>query len=179
MTNAFKITFNKPAQLAFFEGEDASGLKINLSEESLVLTPARRAKGSDVVPLHPRSRGGLEAVIDGSMTEDLKSALHNPDGPFFILQRRKGGSLAVVPWGRSEAPPKFTPHLRVWMDRPECFAVDSYNDFPSLIHQLRNAKEIVNQAMNEKRPGRPTKEVAEAKKLLRSFTELAEDFTIA
>lgn len=174
----FSLTFNRPAVHSFFEGEDADGLKVSIQESGVVFTPVQGSRDPDVIPLEERKRGGIKATVEGKMAKQLALALENPHGPYFTLRRMRGGSVGAVPYESTEAPSKFSPHMRTWFahsadaDTPPA-VMPSMTDFPQFLEAVRNAKRVVDENSKVRRAGRPSKEVAEAKRLLAQFRELA------
>jgi hypothetical protein len=176
----FKLTFNKPAVQSFFEGEDADGLKVGIEQNAVVFTPVNGSKDSDVIPLLERTRGGVEAVVEGRMAAQLAMALENPHGSFFTLKRMKGGAVQAVPYASADAPSKFTPHMRAWlpktMDTEGAPAVmPNIDEFPRFLEGVRAAKRLVDEHSTVKRAGRPSREVSEARRLLAQFSELSQE----
>lgn len=177
-TSSFKITFNKPAFRAFFEGESVAGLRIRIEKDAVFFRPAETVSGSDVVPVTERTRGGIEAHIEGSMAETLLKLLNPKQGnPFFLLRRSKAWIEAFEYTGKSYEPPKFEPHARVWVkDARELInRVPETMDLSRFMNEVREAKSLVDSHDPERRGGRPSREVLEARALLRSFAELARE----
>ncbi len=116
MTDRFKLTFNKPAVRQFLEGDD-KGLRIRVDNGVVMFKTSKTANLADAAPLDQRTRGGIEAVVEGESAANILANLHNPAGPFFVLKRREGGWVAAEPYDGADAPPKFEPHVRVWTAR--------------------------------------------------------------
>lgn len=178
---AFRLTFNKPTIERYFAGEDATGVRVKIEDGVVQFLPVADKKGADVLPIELRTRGGAEAMVEGTMADDLQQALNNPDGPFFTLSRIKGGWLAAKPWPKDSAPPKFEPHVRSWAPKLVAAAsaspslrADSLSAFVDLV---RAAEKTVNDFAASKRPGRPPREVLEAKQALDDFRALAAHYT--
>jgi hypothetical protein len=122
MSSTFKLTFNKPAVRQFISkkehetrGTMAKGLDIH---QVGGIAMFRQGDPDDCsVVMLPRTRGGYEAIIEGTQSATLLAALENGDGPFFTLERDPDNKdwVAAKPWPSTEAPPKFEPHVRLWV----------------------------------------------------------------
>lgn len=115
MTDRFKLTFNKPAVRQFLEGDD-KGLRIRV-DNGVVMFKTAKSVVADAAPLDQRTRGGIEATVEGESAASILEHLNNPAGPFYVLKRREGGWVAAEPYNGAEAPPKFEAHVRVWTAR--------------------------------------------------------------
>lgn len=111
---SFKLTFNKPAVRQFIEGEEAGGLRIKIQDGAVMFMPAPNDSKPDTAKLMPRTRGGFEAIVDGSEADKVLKALKNRAGPFFVLKRVSKDWVVAEPYAGKDAPPKFEPHVRVW-----------------------------------------------------------------
>lgn len=204
MTDSFRLTFNKPAvaQLLLTDtGETADGLKVRIEDGKAQFLPVRGSNDGDVLSLTDRSRGGVEATIEGSMADDIAEALRNNDGPFHTLNRVGQGWLEAQPHGRAEAPSKFVPHVRVWdadvvarpkksktkaakkttsrrngSSRTQPTAERGPMSVPDMIEQLRTAKRRLDVFDSEKRRGQPPREIREAREAIAAFQQAAIDF---
>lgn len=115
MSDRFKLTFNKPAVRQFLEGDD-KGLRIRV-DNGVVMFKTSKSVVADAAPLEQRTRGGIEAIVEGESAASVLENLNNPAGPFYVLKRRENGWVAAEPYGGADAPPKFEPHVRVWTAR--------------------------------------------------------------
>lgn len=199
MSESYRLTFNKPAVSNLLQtdsGEAANGLRVRIENGVASFMPVRDSNDDDVVRLEGRSRGGVEATIEGSMADELKDALDNEAGPFFTIKRIGAGWMGVNPHPHAEAPSKFTPHVRVWHSgvvRPRAargtakaakaapktvsmpVASTSLN-VPAMFEQLRKAKTTLAAFSTEKRRGQPPREVREAREALAAFSRNAVEF---
>ncbi len=188
MTDTYRLTFNKPAvaQLLHTEnGESADGLKVRIENGTVQFMPVRKdADDDDVLTLEHRSRGGVEALIEGSMAGELAETLTHPDGPFMTLNRVGGGWLGVDPHGKADAPSKFVPHVRLWNiggakpvaakkpKRRNTVAQTPF-DFDQTLQFLQKAKETVAEHAGLRRRGQPPRELRAARDALASFETMA------
>jgi hypothetical protein len=204
MTGLYRLTFNKPAvaQLLHTDsGETADGLKVRINEDGVAqFMPVRGSKDGDTLRLEKRSRGGVEATVEGSMAEDIAAALSHDVGPFHTLKRAGQGWLETKPHKSEEAPSKFVPHVRLWdmgakatkpakLGRPKkvrqvaqqsAVATPATRGNPTSIGEmfdhLRRAKSTLSSYGAEKRRGQPPREVREAREALAAFQQAAVDF---
>lgn len=125
----FKITFNKPASKAFFEGEDAEGIRVKIENGAVLFkaVPKIGPDDKDVVPVTERVRGGVQAYIEGSQAGALLKLLTNPLGyPFYTIKRRANGWMeAVAHTGPKFEPERWEPHIRVWPREGSATATDA------------------------------------------------------
>jgi hypothetical protein len=180
-----RITFNKPATEQFFRAEEAEGVRVQIDNGKVQFLPVSGSdtQADDVLPVVPRSRGGAEAKIEGSMADALATAMRNEHGVFFVLERLKGGWLAPRPHPNAEPPPKFVPHIRIWS------GVDEEVEAPKVqrhateaapnpeivvaLEKVRGARDLIDRYSGERRPGRPPREVLEARATLAAFEGVA------
>ena len=165
----FKMTFNKPAASQFIEGYEAKGLEIKVDNEKVMFRPTRDHDGENAAILSKRMRGGYETTIEGTNANSLLICLQNPSGPFFTLQRNaKHPEWAeCIPYHGEDAPPKFTPHVRIWnLDKedvpPTKIVTPPVNDFERVKWAYEKLKEPA-------RAGRPSNEVIEARHIKAAF----------
>lgn len=182
----FKLSFNKPAYEMFFAGEAAAGVRIRITPEGAVhFHPAEEAEGDDIVPIQDRSRGGIEAVVDGTLTDLIVKHMRNPHGnPFFMISRVPGGWMEAKPYDGAGDPPRFKPQLRVWTrsepNPNEVFANtkeggQSGSDGPSFMEDIRAAKAAIDEYSRLKKVGRPPVEISLARRKIRAFEIFAQE----
>lgn len=184
----YRLTFNKPAvaQLFITElGEPANGLRVRFHKGRVQFSPVN-VTGPDVLVFVPRSRGGVEAIVEGSMAEELMNKLSHAYGPFSLLRRSAGGWIEATPYSLSDNPPKFDPHVRTWgvpvhkRRKPKAVARSEaeFSD-ETKIHQmfgyLRRAKELVAKHDENPRRGQPSKDLIVARKAINEFNRLVAD----
>lgn len=177
-----KLTFNKPAYKMFFEGEECSHLRLRIDNGVAMFQPTN-AEAEDTAPLSFRSRGGVEAEIDGRLSDLVVSALNNPQGyPYFLLNRAQGGWIEAKPYGKPGEPPRFQAQIRVWIkdnhNRPmplHLLQEAKRLDVATFVYEIREAQSVVAEYDREKKAGRPPAEVTEARDKLRLFSEAARD----
>lgn len=191
MTDKFKLTFNKPAVRQFLEGDD-KGLRIRTENGVVMFKTAKTATADDATPLDKRTRGGFEAIVEGDLAADILTNLQNPHGPFFVLKRRNGW-VAAEPYDGVEAPPKFEPHVRVWVAKettatpapkktkaraPQKVAKNYKVASPDTPY-LDTVRAAYTKLSEVARPGRPTNEERqarlEARELVSSFEVVAKE----
>lgn len=180
-----RLTFNKPTIDHFFAGDEAKAVRVKIEDGAAYFLPVAEAT-PETLPVEYRTRGGAEATVEGKMLRELARALQNPVGPFFTLQRVKGGWLKAVQFtkvdqetGEVKAPQKFDPHIRVWVPKDEP-AVRTTTDvavaasFGDYLGMVRQAQTLV--AKYERRPqsGTEPADVAEARENLDEFRKLAD-----
>lgn len=183
MTASFKMTFNKPAFSNFMAGEDADGLKVNISNGSVQFLPVSKSNDPDVIPLNYRpKRGGGESIVEGSKAAELFAALKKMGSvsPFFTLTRLKGGWIGLEPYNAEAAPTRFTPHLRLWVPSEVPASVAPAR---TVITQPKNAPSVFSMTLGDilflqkqvseyeadRRPGRPPGYILSAKHHLDDF----------
>lgn len=183
----FRITFNKPA-VKLMGDNDVQNLKVRL-EGGIVFFRPVRGREQDTIEVSGRTRGGGEAVVEGRFAEDLFRALTNRHGPFFTL-RSENGWFVATPYPSHAAPSKFAPHLRVWVPKaaathatavPELYPMSLADSLKSARlalqrdpESIRHAKALIDRYNADRKPGRPSREVMEAKTILAEFTSLTE-----
>ena len=183
----FKLTFNKPAVRQFIDGEESRALRVKLDGGHVMFMPSTTLD-DDTAKLTPRTRGGFEASIEGHRADELLQALENPAGPFFVLRRVNKDWLIAEPYEGDDAPPKFEPHVRVWSPNHARVAepvvetkkikrkkakVAPKIEQPSAMERVRWAYELLSEPS---KPGRPNREVAEAKQIRTQFETAATQF---
>jgi hypothetical protein len=203
MTGSYRLTFNKPAvaQLLVTDGgEAADGLKVRIEDGSAQFLPVRGSKDGDVIQLDARSRGGVEATVEGSMAEDLAKALENDSGPFHTMHRAAHGWLGVSTHDDAAAPSKFVPHVRVWeagvtTKKPAkgakpakagksgknksadvTVAPVNGNTIGDMFDYLRDAKALADEYAQNSKRGLPPREIRDARMALAQFEQMAIDF---
>ena len=167
----FRLTFNKPMIALNFGGEQEAAVRVKIEDGIAYFLPVMDASAADALPISVRVRGGGEAYVEGNRADELRAALTNDVSPFFTLQRQEGGWLVAVPWLRDVPPPKPVPHVRGWvptegneaLTKDVEFNNEALNGFISLV---QNARQMVATFAEEKRPGRPPKEIVEARSTL-------------
>lgn len=178
-----KLTFNKPAVRQFIE-EGAHGLKIKIEDGVAMFKPSTNREGPDVAKLEPRTRGGYEATVEGTGVDDLMQVLKNPHGPFFVLKRSARGYVSAHPWPNRDAPPKFEPHVRVWHSKASTKKTAAKTEAkPSAatkkptqdIDYLERVRWAYGKLAETPRPGRPSKDIVEARQIKEAFEHAAFD----
>lgn len=177
----FKLTFNKPAYSMFFQGEDAKGVRIRVQEGVALFKPVQSLEGTDIAPIQERNRGGIEAMIEGHMSETILNALKNPNGnPFFMLERAPKGWFYARPFdGSKREPSRFQAQVRVWSrDAVRPLSTQVVHDLQGMgstefLKEVVNAKSIIDGYDSMKKPGRPPKEVSDARDLIKVFEDVA------
>lgn len=179
----FRLTFNLPAQKYFFSGEEVSGLRIKIENQVVTFRAAVEPRGPDSVGFVARPRGGYECQIDGDMAEELLSILMKDASisePFFILNRNKTGWINIQHFvGNGLPPPKFDPHMRLWIPREKSQKMPQHieNDeitaiLGPFVSLVRCSKQLVDNYEKERRIGRPPKEIIEARDVVLAFENL-------
>ena len=181
----FTLTFNKPAYKMFFEGEEATGLKIRVQDGIVQFRPvdSDEEDGSDTASLSMRERGGVAAVIEGTASDTIFSHLKNPHGlPYFLLSRAPKGWITATPFeGPGREPPRFAPQVRVWTKstaRP--LPLHLIHDMKGMevanfVQELREAKSIIDDHSKKKKIGRPPADVTAARDKIKLFADVARD----
>jgi hypothetical protein len=185
----FRLTFNKPAVRQFIEGDEKNThLKIKIDGGIVMFMPSG-ASDADTAKLMSRTRGGYEAVIEGSESDEVLRLLTNPTGPFFVLHRHSKDWVAASPYTGGGAPPKFEPHVRVWAETtPKAVAPTKKKTvarvtkeraqvatFDNPMDRIRWAYEKLNE---QRRPGRPSNEFQSAKQIVGDFEAEAMSFVL-
>jgi len=173
-TPAFlKLTFNKPATTAFFEGMDACAIQVEVTGETVMFKPVNQETGEKVVRITQRMRGGTEALVEGSLVAALAAALPKPhDKTYFMLSRVSGWIVATPYVGTKQEPPRFEPHVRVWSKgevKPTSAALITAVQHMSqgqLFTAIRDAEYLTAWYDSHKKPGRPPRDVSQARELL-------------
>lgn len=181
MLKSLRLTFNKPTVGHYFKGEEATGVRVKIEDGVVQFLPVNQTGGKDFLPVEVRERGGAIAIVEGTRAAELAEALHNSAGPFFTLERVKGGWLQATPYPKNSAPAKFEPHVRVWVPKEETAqvvrsvapSVAPATNLPALLQMVRNAQATVAAFQSSKKPGRPPREVLEARQHLEDFRRLA------
>lgn len=176
----FRLTFNKPTIARNFDGEKVTAVRIKIENGVAMFLPVTEQSTKDVLPIAVRGRGGGEAFVDGVKADELRAVLKNPHGPFFTLHRKEGGWLAAVPWTRDSAPPKPEPHLRIWSPDGRAASMakapevneESLSGFLSMVQE---ARELVSSYDANRRPGRPPREIVQARANLALFDRLSHE----
>jgi hypothetical protein len=184
----FKLTFNRPAVRQFIEGNDNYGLRIRTTDDGKVQFLPSTSAEEDTANLSPRTRGGYESIVEGTGADEILKLLKNPHGPFFVLKRVSDGWVQAEPYTGRDAPPKFEPHVRVWhanqpksgkaaparikASKPKATATTTAAPI-DIAERVRWAYEKLG---GEKRPGRPSREVNEAREIKRSFEQAVSEF---
>lgn len=178
MTASFKITFNKPAFRTFFQGDGVAGIRVRIVDERVLFRPVLTPTGEDIVPVAERTRGGVEITINGDQANHVLRLLQPKiENPFYLLRRTEKNWIEVIKYnGKGHEPPKYEPHARIWLKDMRCDAPCSeVVDFDFHMNEVRKAKGIVDKYTEERRTGRPPREVIEAKMLLNAFAETARE----
>ena len=92
--------------------------------------------------------------------------------------------MAAVPWPRDTAPPKPEPHLRTWQPDSRSAAqakipevnADTLSGFLKMVTESR---ELIRDFESNKRPGRPPREIVEARANLALFDRLSRDSLVS
>lgn len=176
----FRLTFNKPTIARNFDGEKVTAVRIKIENGIAMFLPVTEPATKDVLPISVRGRGGGEAFVDGVKADELRAALQNPHGPFFTLHRKEGGWLAAVPWTREGAPPKPEPHLRTWSldGRATSMAKTpevNPDTLSSFLNMVTDARELVSSYDANRRPGRPPRDIVQARENLALFDRLSHE----
>lgn len=186
----FKLTFNKPAVRQFIQGEEAGGLRIKIQDGVVMFMPVTDTTKADSAKLSPRTRGGYEAIVDGSEADNVLKHLKNRAGPFFILRRVSKDWVVAEPYNGRKDPPKFEPHVRVWspalkadkaVNKPTtkraapAVAKVTTPTSMSALDQIASINWAYEKLAEPPHPGRPDKETIEARAIRDSFegTELS------
>lgn len=186
--------------------EQTKGLKVRIEDGHVHFLPVSEVKDADDVHLigdsptsFSRKRGGAEVQIAGTMAAKVAEAFKNPAGPFFTLSREKDGWLVARPHVSSQAPSRFEAHLRVWNDehgrivrnapkakkqggtpkvtKPRAPKVnENIVDFAEMAARIHHAREVVDSVSGIRRPGRPARELTDARATLVAFERLVADF---
>jgi len=185
----FKLTFNRPAVRQFIEGGEGRGLKIKIENGTVMFSPSPTPDGEDVASLAPRTRGGYESIVEGTSANEVLKHLKNPAGPFFTLRRVGKDWVAAEPYKGKDAPPKFEPHVRVWhssQPKQSVKATAAPKRAATPKTQVTHTPEPVDIAERvrwayaklgeDRRPGRPSREIAEARQIKESFEAMAMEF---
>lgn len=175
----FRLTFNKPMISLNFGGEQEAAVRIKIEDGIVSFLPVMDASSPDALPISVRTRGGGEAYVEGNKATELRAALTNEVSPFFTLQRQEGGWLVAVPWMRDVPPPKPVPHVRGWTPTEGAEALTKDVDFNNealdgFVSLVQNARQTMAMFAEEKRPGRPPKEIVEARSTLALADRLVE-----
>ena len=185
MAATLKLTFNKPAVRQFID-EGSKGLRIKVENGVVMFKPASTRDGADVARLDARTRGGYEALVEGTGVEALAKTLSNPDGPFYVLRKTSKGFVTAQPWPHAEAPPKFEPHVRVWKS---VTAPKKKTAAPAAPRAANSGGDSTDAYLNRvrwaygklgepTRPGRPSKELVEARHIKEAFEHAAFDLAM-
>lgn len=179
----FKLTFNLPAAQRYFEGEQVTGTRIKIENDKVFFSPLIGERTSDSVTFSKRTRGGFEVTIDGEFSATLYAILTKEASftyPFFLMKKAGNNSACLMHYTELGAPPKFAPHMRVWLPRKMHTASkrnptkneidDILGPFTSVI---RSSKLIVDECTEARKIGRPNREVDEAKSVISAFENLA------
>lgn len=178
MSASFKITFNKPAFRTFFQGDGVTGIRVRIIDNRVLFRPVLTPTGEDIVPIAERTRGGVEITINGDQADHVLRLLQPKiETPFYLLRRTEKNWIEVVKYtGKGHEPPKYEPHARIWLKDMRCEApCAEAADFDFHMNEVRKAKNIVDKYVEERRTGRPPREVIEAKMLLNTFAETARE----
>lgn len=187
--------------------EQTKGLKVRIEDGLVHFLPISEVKDADDVHLigdspttFSRKRGGAEVQIAGRMASEIAKAFRNPAGPFFTLSREKDGWLVARPYTSSEPPSRLVAHLRVWNEEygriirnpPQKTARVSREvsaprkakphsnifDFSDAAERVRRAAALVEEAGSVRRPGRPGREITDARAALAAFEQLATELGV-
>jgi hypothetical protein len=180
----FRLTFNKPTITRNFDGEKIVAVRVKIVDGVAMFLPVSDQSAKDVLTIAVRERGGGEAFVEGTKAEELRAALTNPAGPFFTLHRREGGWMAAVPWTRDSAPPKPEPHLRTWQPDNRSAALAKIPEINTeslsgFLHMVTKARELLEDFAANKRPGRPPREVVQARQDLALFDRLSHEVLVS
>ncbi len=192
-TTSFRLTFNRPAERQFFD-QSSNGLRIRIADNDYVFfRPVDSVRGSkDSVVLETRGeRGGKGVHFDGENAGKLLKILHKMGGsrkqPYFLLDRApsrgdRGWFTISAHHESTQAPPKFTPHLRLWerhepkREPPPTIINDAVADIlGDTARLIRGARARIDAYRDERKIGRPTKEIKEATELLGAFELLSQE----
>lgn len=184
----FKLTFNRPAVRQFIEGNDTHGLRIRTTDDGKVQFLPATSSEDDSAPLAPRTRGGYESFVEGKREQEILDHLKNPfGGPFFVLKRVSDGWVQAEPYEGRDAPPKFEPHVRVWhaaMPKAEGKVASPVRakTKPKIaaeatpIDIAERVRWAYDRLSGERRPGRPSREMTEAREIRQSFEAAVTEF---
>lgn len=169
----FRLSLNKPAAERIF-GE-ARAMRVRMVPD-LAIKATAECGGSDWAPLEERAGGGLGATIEGSEAGKLLAALHaRRERPFYRLREVESGWWQLQHWDAEKAPARHWPVLRVWLSLPSPAATrigdDIGTEFGAFAVRVRKAKAVVVQHTGS--VGRPSHELAEARRTLEMFWKLA------
>lgn len=181
----FKLTFNKPAEKSFFEGEDVAGLEVKLENDTVFFRASSDQDQAGLLPIERRTRGGYESVISADLATNLLASLKMAGAsirlPFFLLVRDKGGWIKTIHYSVEGAPPKFEAHVRVWTPRERNEGViptelsertlELLGEFAQVVFR---AQSIVKQHAAARKVGRPPSEVRDADDVLDEFEKFVQ-----
>lgn len=185
--------------------EQTRGFKVRIEDGLVHFLPISEVKDADDVHLigdkpnsFARKRGGAEIQIAGSMAAQVAKAFRNPAGPFFTLSREKDGWLVARPHSKPEAPSRLVAHLRVWNEEHGRIVRNSNQkrnasataappkvrvpkqrenvfDFSEAADRVRRAKTMIEETSTVRRPGRPGREITDARATMVAFEQLVSE----
>lgn len=180
-----RLRLNKPAVQAFFRDEKIKGVRLKLTPSGIRFKPVFRTTGPDVIPITEYSRGGITIEIDpeGELSSSLVERLRNPyRNPFFMLQWASGDWIEAVPFtGKNtfgqdtDAPSRFRPSMRAFLGKANDITEMESEELPRFVHEIREAKSLVEDYDAKHITGRPPKEITQARQKLNLFKDLARE----
>jgi hypothetical protein len=181
-----RLTFNQPAEKRYLFAE-IGGIRLKIDAGQISFRPISSAKGTDVIPIASRSRGGRSADIaaEGTSAKALmKTFCRNgftPDQPFFVLRDGPKGWVTMEHFPSDQPPPKAQPHLRIYplMGDPaeakkketQEMAFDAKN-WRMARRTVLKAVQIIQEYQAFRKPGSAPRIVQQAEGIMRSFTDL-------
>jgi hypothetical protein len=189
----FRVTFNKPAVLRYFESYTALEFKIN--DDKVVMRPIALVRGPDTVALEERNRGGFEAIVGGALAISILPFLQRDatiNRPFFILTpvglgvEVGKGWLGITHFTDADFPPKYDPYMRFWAPIEKETIVqsatspDDDENLPDhlvdFVMEVKRAYAVIERQKYERKVGRPSREIKEAKSVLVLLERLAKEY---
>jgi hypothetical protein len=183
----FRVTFNKPAVLRYFES--ASGLQFKIENEEVIIRPMTLTRGADTVALEERNRGGFEAIVGGTLASSILPILQKEatiNQPFFILTPAGKGWLGLKHFTDADFPPKYDPYLRFWAPIEKetgiqsAISLDEDENLPDhlvdFVMEVKKAHALIEKYKYERKVGRPSREIKEAKSVLALLERLAKGY---
>jgi hypothetical protein len=163
VTAGIKLTANKPAADIAFRHAPFVTLR-PFGDSAVQVRGSERGPSTDTFAAERRPRGGIVIMVVGEAAIRLRQVLHpTVEQPFYALQAVDGLWFRLAGPARSIA--RHIPSLRIW-PRLESFETERpILDAAALVGALREAEAV----WKSQTAGRPTREAAAARDLLRAF----------